>query len=73
MGEGTLQEAHVVFYFFNNFVYLFILTSLGLSCCDSFFSGCGSPCTGFSLRGLLLLWRSGSRGVDFNTCSSRAQ
>ena len=30
-------------------------------------------CAGFSLRWLLLLWRTGSRRADFSSCDTQAQ
>ena len=52
-----------------NFIYLFILATLGFHCCMHAFSSCGkyltllfvAMCTGFPLRWLLFLWITGSR------------
>ena len=53
--------------------------ALGLLRCALAFSSCSEQgleallrCTGFSLRWLLLWWKTGSRKVDFSSCGSWA-
>ena len=56
-------------------MYLFILlASLGLCCCARAFSSCGEWDLLFNaVRGLLLLWSTGSRHADFSSCGMRAK
>ena len=67
------------FFFLNKFIYLFIFCCVGSSLLHVGFlqlwraGGYSSlQCAGFSLRWLLLLWSTGSRGSGFSSCGSQA-
>ena len=73
------MEQHCVcltIFFKNKFIYLFILllTVLGLRCCVWTFSSCGERELLFvAVRGLLLLRSTGSRHAGFSSCGMWAQ
>ena len=74
----TIISLLYYYYYFFNFIYLF-LAVLGLHCCARAFSSCGErgllfvAVHMFSLRWLLLLWRTGSRHAGFSSCGMQAQ
>ena len=88
MVEGHLAGSPCCpfFFFFNNFIYLFIFPSLGLSCCEGLFSSCeeqgllssrhvqASHCGGFSCCGAWArgAWTSIPAVHGVSSCSSRA-
>ena len=65
-------------FFINLFIYLFMaawvfVAASGFSLVAASGGYSSLWCTGFSLRGLLLLQNTGSRCVGFSSCGTRAQ
>ena len=81
IGRQTLNHCAtreaLLFIFLKNFIYLFLavlgffaMHRLSVVAVSKGYSSLW--CTGFSLRWLLLLWSTGSRGIGFSSCSTRA-
>ena len=59
-----------VFFFFFGCIESLLLHGFSLVVASRDYSSL--PCTGFSLRWLLLLWSTGSRRAGFSSCGTRA-